>query len=410
LFASYLYYQGINVVLALVSLLFLRWTRRLTWVRPDGFLCTPFRCYLWVRCPVYVVFMSVFTLVFFLVSQDLARPISSAMGRQEPWVRFLGMGVSFYAGVFLLPLIGLILSLRTGNGPLLNRRAAAIDRCAAGLWLLASFGLGYECMWRGPGSIRVEETKVALADWPESLPPMRVVVLADLQTALLTGRERAVSGIVESLKPDLIVIPGDLVAQSLEPRYPIESARHVLGSITAPLGVYAVNGDVDAAVPGELWTVLRGTDAILLDNGAELLHAGFPIELAGFDPHRGESFRALLSAPPLSSLRIALVHRPDHARQIADAGFDLVIAGHTHGGQVVIPGLGPPYVNSSVSRKIGAGGLHALTERSQLYVSRGIGLEAGFAPPIRLFCPPEISLLILGPQPTSDPSSRTSSH
>jgi predicted MPP superfamily phosphohydrolase len=71
-----------------------------------------------------------------------------------------------------------------------------------------------------------------------------------------------------------------------------------------------------------------------------------------------------------------------------------MLSGHTHGGQVALPWIGPIFTNSPLPNRIGAGGLH---ERAgtRLYVSRGVGMEAGFAPPIRFLCRPEISLLIL---------------
>jgi len=74
-------------------------------------------------------------------------------------------------------------------------------------------------------------------------------------------------------------------------------------------------------------------------------------------------------------------------------GVDLLIAGHTHGGQVVVPGFGPPLTLTSVPREVAAGGLRELDGR-RLYVSRGVGMERGWAPPLRLFCAPEVTLLV----------------
>ncbi len=96
-----------------------------------------------------------------------------------------------------------------------------------------------------------------------------------------------------------------------------------------------------------------------------------------------------------ADVRLLVSHKPDVALLIEpDDRIDLVVAGHTHGGQVVIPGFGPPVTLSRVPRRVAAGGLHKVGGQS-VYVSRGVGHERGKAPPVRLFCPPEITILTL---------------
>jgi hypothetical protein len=88
--------------------------------------------------------------------------------------------------------------------------------------------------------------------------------------------------------------------------------------------------------------------------------------------------------------------RPDVALGLRPGSrIDLVVAGHTHGGQVVLPGFGPPMTLSHVPRAVAAGGLHDLGGNA-IYVSRGVGCERGQAPRIRFLCPPEVSLLEVG--------------
>ena len=74
--------------------------------------------------------------------------------------------------------------------------------------------------------------------------------------------------------------------------------------------------------------------------------------------------------------------------------IDLTLAGHTHGGQVQLPGVGPLMIASRVPRSVGAGGLHSLAGR-RIYVSRGVGVERGQAPRLRLGAVPEVSLITL---------------
>ena len=76
--------------------------------------------------------------------------------------------------------------------------------------------------------------------------------------------------------------------------------------------------------------------------------------------------------------------------------IDLVVSGHTHGGQIVVPFFGPIMTLSHVPRSVAAGGLHQI-DGNYIYVSRGVGCERMQAPRIRFLCPPEISLLTLKP-------------
>jgi predicted MPP superfamily phosphohydrolase len=104
--------------------------------------------------------------------------------------------------------------------------------------------------------------------------------------------------------------------------------------------------------------------------------------------------RRILDRGPRADLRVVFGHSPDFVRALAGwAPVDLALAGHTHGGQVVLPGFGPLVTLSRLPRRY-AGGLNDYAG-IPLHVSRGVGLERGSAPPIRFLCPPEVSLLRL---------------
>jgi GH43 family beta-xylosidase len=105
-----------------------------------------------------------------------------------------------------------------------------------------------------------------------------------------------------------------------------------------------------------------------------------------------------LESEPGDDIRILLSHRPDVVLGLRrDSRIDLVVAGHTHGGQIVVPGFGPPMTLSNVPRAVAAGGLHRINENA-VYVSRGVGCERRQAPRVRFLCPPEVSLIALQSQ------------
>ncbi len=88
-------------------------------------------------------------------------------------------------------------------------------------------------------------------------------------------------------------------------------------------------------------------------------------------------------------------HRPDTVGLLPpDARVDLTVAGHTHGGQVVVPGFGPLVTLSGVPRDVARGGLHDV-DGNRIYVSPGVGLQRGPAPQVRLFSPPTVAVLTL---------------
>lgn len=94
-------------------------------------------------------------------------------------------------------------------------------------------------------------------------------------------------------------------------------------------------------------------------------------------------------------MRLLVAHRPDAVLRLSPATrVDLVVSGHTHGGQLQLPLVGPLTTASHVPRAVAAGGLHEIDGR-RIYVSRGIGVERGQAPRLRFGAPPEVAILTL---------------
>lgn len=253
------------------------------------------------------------------------------------------------------------------------------------------------------------ELVVEHAELPaETETPIRIVVMADLQTDRVGEHERrAVQRALEQ-EPDLILMPGDLFHGSDRKwNEHVDRFGELISRIDAPFGAYFVEGNTDA--PHRLRPFLADKPLRWLDN--EVAHVeirGTTLAIAGLEIRFSSrsadaAIRALVESD--ADVKILLAHYPDviFATRASD-GIDLIVAGHTHGGQVVIPGFGPPMTLSGVPRSIAAGGLHSLDGR-RIYVSRGIGMERGHAPPVRFFCPPELSVLTLRPRSVTAPAS-----
>jgi uncharacterized protein len=163
--------------------------------------------------------------------------------------------------------------------------------------------------------------------------------------------------------------------------------------------VYVVRGDVDHGDYTD--RAFRGSGAVLLDDRAVDVRVRDRLLRIGghrLNPASAGAVavrRQLQKAPEDGAVRILLAHRPDTVLGLgAGSRVDLTVAGHTHGGQVVIPGFGPPVTLSAVPRAVARGGLHEVAG-NRIYVSTGVGLERGQAPQVRLFARPSIGVLEL---------------
>jgi len=215
-----------------------------------------------------------------------------------------------------------------------------------------------------------------------------VAQLSDIHHGLYLSLLK-VEGAVEAtnaLGADLIVLTGDFVTFSRDYVRPMARA---LGQLRAPLGVFAVLGNHDYWAGAELVTrelqrcgirVLRNSHAILKRGSDRLC-------LVGVDDLRYNcDLKRALRGAPRGAPKVLLSHNPAIIGQAARFGLDLVLSGHTHGGQVRLPVLGSVYRRRRYT--IGWDRLHD----TQIYVCRGLGKSIV---PFRIGCPPEIALLHL---------------
>jgi hypothetical protein len=306
-----------------------------------------------------------------------------------------GLGVTHMAylgAVLTVPLLGAALALRTVTSEV---RAPAL--VAAALLLLPGV-VGWYGTHVEPYRLRVDRVELAVDGDRAGDDPVRIGVLADLQTDDPGGYEHDAVDRLLAEVPDVIVLPGDLFQGS-----PAAFAEHeddvraLLRRLEAPGGVYLVRGDVDGGDRSD--RLVAGSDVVLLDDEAVDVEVGDRrLRIGGNrlrygSPEAVTLRRELDGAPEDGTIRLLVAHRPDAALDLpSGARVDLVVAGHTHGGQIAVPGFGPLVTLSGVPRAVGAGGLHEIAG-NPVYVGTGVGLERGQAPQVRLFARPSIGII-----------------
>jgi predicted MPP superfamily phosphohydrolase len=202
---------------------------------------------------------------------------------------------------------------------------------------------------------------------------------------------RHVVDLANSLSPDFVMLTGDYVSRSA--RY-IAPAIEILGKLDARLGRFAVLGNHDHwESEVESRQALEDTGIILADNtGFWVDKGGARLRICGVGDlwtDRQDLPSALGDATGDDAV-ILLSHNPDFAETLDDPRIGVILSGHTHGGQVVLPGFGAPIVPSRYGQKY----LHGLVQGPccQVFISRGVGTVT---PPVRFLCQPEIVLITL---------------
>jgi predicted MPP superfamily phosphohydrolase len=242
-----------------------------------------------------------------------------------------------------------------------------------------------------PYELTVERVAVGLKRLPRPLDGLKIVHLSDIHHSPFTERrqvERAVE-VANSLEPDIIALTGDYISHERE--Y-IQPCAELLGRLRARRGVYAVLGNhdnwVDAALITDLFRaegmqVLNNEGMRFEDRGASFWLAGVNDTMVGL-----EDLPLALAGSRADEMKLLLAHNPVILRRAARARVDLVLSGHTHGGQVTW--RNERDASGRVRRRI----LRGLGRRgeTQIYVTRGVGTVVL---PVRYGCRPEVSLLQL---------------
>jgi len=231
---------------------------------------------------------------------------------------------------------------------------------------------------------------------------LRIVHLTDIHHSIFTPLEdvqRAVH-LANLLRPDVVALTGDYVTLSASYIWPVARA---LGKLRARLGVFAVLGNHDFQVDaGEIARALRAQAIRVLRNSHFALRAGFApyptargssaLWIVGVDDlwWAADDLEAATRHVPGRDPKILLCHNPLGIRMAAAHGVDLMLSGHTHGGQVRLPVVGSVYGRSKLGERF-VEGWNRL-DGTQIYVNRGIGKVLL---PLRVGCPPEIACIRL---------------
>lgn len=230
---------------------------------------------------------------------------------------------------------------------------------------------------------------------------LRIGVLSDFQTPSVGDYERDALDTLLSQNPQLVLVPGDLFQVSSAEEFELvaEQFAAVLARLDAEAGrVVVVEGDTDDVA--RLQRLAAGTDVIVLaDSVTQVLIDDQRVRIGGLtldaDPTLQQRVIDELVAADAGVVSILLTHRPDPVLALPESsGVDLVVAGHTHGGQVSVPFLGPPVTLTSVPREVAAGGLHAVNGNA-IYVSTGVGRERHRAPQLRFGVRPSVGIIML---------------
>jgi predicted MPP superfamily phosphohydrolase len=260
--------------------------------------------------------------------------------------------------------------------------------------------LGADTILVEPNRPRVVRKDISLRRWPAALDGFTIALLSDFHydPVFSVHPIRKSIDVVNSLQPQLIALTGDFVSvpffgEASKGAADADPCAEILKELRAPYGLWAVMGNHDVFTDSDQVT------AALRQRGIKVLaNQSVPIEsnggrfwLSGIDDVLGGTadLGGTLSKIPAGEATVLMAHEPDYADHVAKYPVDLQLSGHTHGGQVRFPFMRPLYLPDLARKYIW--GLYRIGDLT-LYTNPGLGTVEL---PIRLNCPPEITLITL---------------
>ncbi len=282
--------------------------------------------------------------------------------------------------------------MRRPSKPFSPSRRRFLKTAAVGAVAVLGPGV-YASDWE-PDHPQIVHQAVSLAGWPKAAAGLRIGQLSDLhcQSEAAVARADRAARLLLAQKPDVVFLTGDYIsdrhgvvwaAACADALAPLAAVRH---------GVFAVLGNHDWAGPEEVTQELRRVGFTVLRNGSVPLPGVPGAWLVGVDScsARAEKPFQAMAGVPADAVKLFLMHEPDYA-DMAPPGFALQLSGHSHGGQIRLPGVAAHY--PEFGRKYPEGLNQA--RHHPVYTTRGVGM---MGPQMRFCCPPEVTVLTIHPK------------
>jgi predicted MPP superfamily phosphohydrolase len=267
----------------------------------------------------------------------------------------------------------------------LTKLDVALHTLAVTGFLCLLYGYFIEPYWIEVNAITIHTPKLRTASF-------RIVQISDLHCDSMPHNEEQAVRIINQLKPDVIVLTGDCLNRaSALPRL-----LAMLRGLDAPLGEFAIKGSFEVRYWSGL-DLLGNTGFRWLEHDTVAASKGDDaINISGLSLDRSGACRDLLQGVGPDRFHIFLFHTPDLIEDIRGLSVDLYLCGHTHGGQVALPGYGALITLSKFGKRYESGRYEV--DGTMLYVNRGLGLEPKPAPQVRFFSRPEIAVFDIVPE------------
>jgi len=263
------------------------------------------------------------------------------------------------------------------------------------------FGLRYYITYIEPQAHEVRHIRI---ETPKLTQPVRLLHLADIQSGGISEVEAKLFDRIAELEPDLIINTGDFL-QVIPPRTTaseLPKLMDLIEQVDPRYGTYGVYGDTDYLLyrfkmeDFKPMRMLSSSTATIQTEGGLLSLHGLNLNQSRDYGYAGRTIQAWLGESERQSFRILIGHSPNYALGVGELPIDLCLAGHTHGGQVRVPGYGPLVTDSDVPRDWARGfrkiGIPFLNVSAGAGSNRFEGL-----PPMRFNCPSEMTLIELVP-------------